>query len=167
MKTVLKLLAKGLGVTAICFAFYFFNNDKPIINNSLAVEYNTVPYEVVNHQPLGILYGQLTGYGPDCRGCSGITAAGHDVRDGNIYFTDKQYGRIRIIAADRKFRFGTIMKITAKNLYDEPFIAIVLDRGGLIKNNVFDLLFEKEEGLRTIIGRQHNVKYEILRYGWK
>ena len=135
---------------------------------NMAINYNSVPYNVVSYDVIENFYGQLTGYGPDCFGCkTGRTAYGYNVKDGNIFYNDKQYGRVRIVAADKKFPYGTILRITAPNLYDYSFVAIVLDRGGKIKDQKFDLLFESEEGLRRLIGYQRNVKYEVLRYGWK
>ncbi len=166
-------------IIIFCFTLLFFLFNAMVIFSSTervekmsdtiisaAVKYNSVPYRVLSPKTLETFYGDLTGYGPDCRGCLGITASGYDVRDGNIYYNDEEYGPIRIVAADRRFKFGTIIKVTANNLYDYSFITIVLDRGGLIKGDVIDLLFEKEEGLRAVIGRQNNVKYEVLRFGW-
>ena len=57
------------------------------------------------------------------------------------------------------------MRITVPNIYKEPIVAIVLDRGYLIKNDKFDLLFNNEEETKPV-GRQKNVKFEVLRYGW-
>ena len=46
--------------------------------------------------------GTITGYGPDCVGCSGKLGCPpyQDVRNGNIYYEDKDYGKIRILARD-------------------------------------------------------------------
>jgi 3D (Asp-Asp-Asp) domain-containing protein len=134
------------------------NDNVSKVNKTL---YNAVPHEIVFETFDGV----LTGYGPDCKGCSGKTASGYDVRNGNIYFDDVSYGNIRIIAADKKYPLGTIMRITVSNILDEPITAIVLDRGGAIKNNKVDLLYEAENSTQSI-GRQKNVKFEILRYGW-
>ena len=72
--------------------------------------------------------GSLTGYGPDCYGCGGKTSTGYDLRE-NIYYEDAEYGTIRIVAADKYFPFYSIIRIS--NVPGmEPFIAIVLDRGG-------------------------------------
>lgn len=156
-------------ILLISTSFYFFlsnslnNKGNKMITKSFI--YNSIPNNI-EYKALDVFYGQLTGYGPDCKGCIGITKSGYDVRNGNIYFNDKQYGKVRIIAADKKYKLGTIIKITAPKLYDYSFIAIVLDRGGKITGNNIDLLFEKEEGINRFVGRQKKVKFEVLRYGW-
>jgi 3D (Asp-Asp-Asp) domain-containing protein len=111
--------------------------------------------------------GSMTGYGPDCYGCGGVTSAGHDLRNGNIYYQDKTFGQLRIVAADPKFKFGTVLRVSGLKIYDEPFLAIVLDRGGAIKGEKMDLAFDSESNpLVDQIGYSRNVQYEVLRYGW-
>jgi 3D (Asp-Asp-Asp) domain-containing protein len=129
--------------------------------------YNSVPYSDINYNVLDSFTGYMTGYGPDCKGCTGLVYCKPypDVRNGNIYYDDKDYGTIRIVAADKAFPCGTIVRITVSKLYKDPLIAIVLDRGGLIKGKKFDLLFKDEEATKPV-GFQRNVKYEVLRYGW-
>lgn len=114
-------------------------------------------------------YGKMTGYGPDCYGCSGITASGMNVLNGNIYYNDNTFGNIRIVAGDKSIPFGSIIKITSTNISSEPVIAIVLDRGGMIgfqegKHSYFDLLFESEQAA-TFVGRQ-DATFELLRRGY-
>lgn len=107
--------------------------------------------------------GIATGYGPDCLGCSGITASGFDVSD-TCYYEDKEYGLVRIIAADKKYPFGTIIRISNK---DDSIISIVLDRGSAIGNNKrsqADILFQSER-LSYDYGVQ-DVFFEVLRYGF-
>lgn len=128
-------------------------------------------YDSANHieetNVLEIFSGQLTAYGSDCYGCSGITASGYDIRNGNIYYDDKEYGNIRIVAADRRYKFGTIVRISNLRFYDEPFIAIVLDRGFLIKGDIMDLAFDTVKNPDVLnLGREKKAKFEILRYGW-
>ena len=111
--------------------------------------------------------GTITGYGPDCIGCSGITASGYDVRD-TIYYEDYLYGQINIIAADRSLPFGTIVRFKNLATKSNDLIAIVLDRGGAIgfnKARQFDLLFASE-ALSYEFGIYYNVQFEILRYGF-
>lgn len=120
---------------------------------------------VKKEQGLEVIYGELTGYGPDCVGCSGKTASGYDVRNGNIYYNDKDFGKVRILAAPSTIPRYSIIRVTAKNVYDYSFLAIVLDKGGKVKNNIFDLLFETEKETISKVGRKKNVKFEILRYG--
>lgn len=169
MKKCVPLLFKVVYLMLVILAFHFFLPEgvekKAIFNDNIKktsrMEYNAVPKENI----IETFYGQLTGYGPDCDGCIGITTSGYDVRGGNIYYEDNLYGKLRILAADKKVPFGTIMRITVPNIYKEPIVAIVLDRGYLIKNDKFDLLFNNEEETKPV-GRQKNVKFEVLRYGW-
>ena len=107
--------------------------------------------------------GKMTGYGPDCKGCGGgVSCIRYNVRNGNIYYNDKDYGKIRILAADKKIPCGTIIRVSNLRKYKD-FYAIVLDRGGAIKGNLMDLLFVSEKSVD--IGRE-NVKYTIVRWGW-
>ena len=114
------------------------------------------------------LVGGLAGYGPDCSGCSPYTATGMYIGNGNIYYQDKQYGKVRIVAGDKSFPFGTIVKMSNTNYYDNsPIYAIVLDRGGIGRGKkfLFDLLFNSEKEASNIGSRQ-NVTFEILRLGY-
>lgn len=114
-------------------------------------------------------YGKMTGYGPDCVGCSGITASGMNVLNGNIYYEDETYGNIRIVAGDKSIPFGSIIRITGTTISTEPILAIVLDRGGMIgfetwKHSYFDLLYESEQAAIPV-GRQ-DATFELLRLGY-
>lgn len=128
------------------------NNDKLITNNTS------------NKEVLDVYYGNISHYGPDCSGCSGKTATGYNVTGGNIYYNDKTYGLIRIVAADKSIPFGTIVRL---NMNDGQVIAIVLDRGGIGFNKrfLFDLLCESEQE-SYILGVNKDTKIEILRYGF-
>lgn len=109
--------------------------------------------------------GPMTAYGPDCVGCSGITASGYNVRH-NIYYQDKTFGKVRILAADKSLPFGTIIRISGLNIADEV-IGIVLDRGSAIgfnKRSYFDLLYYSERETDSF-GCQ-NATYEVLRFGY-
>ena len=107
--------------------------------------------------------GTLTGYGPNCSGCSGKTASGYDVRNTSTYM-DPEFGEVRIVAADASIPFYTIVRIS--NIPDtDPIIAIVLDTGGAVgfgKHALFDLLFPSEQVAMPLT---YNVKFEILREG--
>lgn len=170
MKNKIPLWFKVVYIASVIIAFSVFLPNS--IRDNLAVRenvnevqrivYNAVPHEIV----LETFYVELTGYGPDCSGCvSGKTASGQDVTDGKIYYDDINYGKVRIVAADKKFPFGTIVRITAPTVSETPIVAVVLDRGGKIKGNKIDLLFESEANTGSI-GRQKNIKFEILRNGW-
>ena len=60
--------------------------------------------------------GKLTAYGPDCPGCSGRVGWGQNVTGGNIYYNDSTYGQLRIVAGDRKYPYGTIVRIKNSGL---------------------------------------------------
>ena len=109
--------------------------------------------------------GNITAYGPDCAGCSGITASGYNVLNGNIYYNDKTYGKVRIVASDKSLPFGTIVRI--KDISTEPIMAIVLDRGSAIgfnKKVYFDLLYNSEK--ETNFFGIKKATFEILRKGY-
>lgn len=122
--------------------------------------------QYVAERPVAFI-GTLTAYGPDCVGCGGNSACPprQNFKNGNIYFDDQVYGKIRVVAADRSLPCGSIVRISGINIYNEPVIAVVLDRGGAIKGNHLDLLFETEKNLQGF-GTSHQIKFEILRYGW-
>ncbi|MFJ5764219.1 3D domain-containing protein [Lysinibacillus sp. NPDC093210] len=93
-------------------------------------------------------------YGPDCKGCSGITVTGINVRETNYY------NGLRIVAVDPSvLPLGTIVEI--KTPY-ESFRAISADKGGAIKGYKLDILVESEE-VATKYGR-HNVQVRIIQY---
>ncbi|MFA6327361.1 MAG: hypothetical protein WCX15_00600 [Bacilli bacterium] len=125
-------------------------------------KYNSVPKDVSDKLILATFVGELTGYGPDCPKCIGITAGGHDARNGNIYYYDKEYGKVRIVASSRKYKMGTILRINSKRISSKPFYAIILDRG--VSGNVIDLLFPTQDEAR-FVGRQKNLTFEIMRIG--
>lgn len=129
-----------------------------------------VKKEEVKPLVLETLVGNIAGYGPDCAGCTSMkTASGKYIGEGNIYFDDATYGRVRIVAGDYSYPFGTIVKISNVDLYQkEPFYAVVLDRGGNIgkgKKFLFDLLFATESDAYQL-GTEVNIKYEIMRLGY-
>lgn len=122
--------------------------------------------KVANNSPVSFM-GKLTAYGPDCVGCGGGSACPprQNLKNGNIYFEDQTYGKIRIVAADRLLPCGSIVRITGINIYSEPILAVVLDRGSLIKGNHLDLLFTSESNLEGF-STSNNIKFEVIRYGW-
>ena len=111
-------------------------------------------------------YGKLTGYGPDCYGCTtGCTRTGHNLYN-SIYYEDSEYGTVRILAADPSFGKYAIFRVSNVPGMD-PFIGIVLDTGGNVgfgKGTLFDLAFATEKD-PDIIGLTKNVKFELLREG--
>lgn len=101
----------------------------------------------------------ITHYGPNCKGCSGITASGYNVKN-TIYYNDKEYGKVRIVATSRNIPLYTIIRIS--NYKKGSITAIVLDRG--VSGNKIDVLVESEKAA-TKLGIQKNAKVEILRWG--
>lgn len=132
----------------------------------------------VGRGALSIDYGSTTGYGADCAGCSGNVACstpsgGYNlIRDG-IFYNDSKYGSVRVVAADNsKFSCGTIMEID--NGIMKPFMAIVLDTGGAMRNAysngniLIDIAFpyESSSGIHSATNRSGDVKFKVYRYGW-
>lgn len=132
----------------------------------------------VGRKPISISYGSTTGYGANCVGCSGNVACStsygtHNlIRDG-VYYNDSKYGNVRIIAADNSmFQCGTIMEID--NGIMDPFMAIVLDTGGAMRdawsngNILIDIAFsyENSDGINSATNRSGNVKFKVYRNGW-
>lgn len=112
--------------------------------------------------------GTLTGYGPDCKGCTGVVyCAPHpNVQNNNIYYDDKEYGTIRILAADYSIPCGSIIKISNYKFNNyKDFYGIVLDRGSAIVGLTMDLLYESEDDT-IVVGRNYNIKFSIERWGW-
>lgn len=112
--------------------------------------------------------GKMSGYGPDCRGCSGYLASGSYVGDGTIYYSDAVYGQVRILAGDTTYPFGTIVRVKNSRVSSD-FLGIILDRGGAIgfgKKFLFDLLYPSEQlALKDEVS--YNTTFEILRYGYE
>lgn len=157
------------------------NNIKSVPVTNLSVSYRKVETEVVNTPKVYStfneaisnvgsgevsFYGKLTGYGPDCKGCGGRTACnGQNVKNGNIYYNDKKYGKIRILAADRSVPCGSVVRVNNIGGYSGPVMAIVLDRGGAIRGNHLDLLFETQKNMGNF-RTQSNIKFDIVRWGY-
>lgn len=123
--------------------------------------------------------GKLTGYGPDCAGCSskGNVACltknktKHSLITDGIYYEDSEYGKVRILsAATSKFKCGTIIEVTKPGV--TPFMAIVLDSGGDMrlawsKGTVWmDLAYSSNamSGSDNLLGK--NIKFNVQRWGW-
>ena len=118
------------------------------------------------YNPIYTFKGELTGYGGDCPVCSGRVACPPrmNVNKEGIYYDDKTYGTVRIVASSRNYPCGTILKFNVKKLSKEPIIAIILDRG--VGGNVIDLLTESEAWAGKYVGRVKNLQFEVLREGW-
>lgn len=128
---------------------------------------------------LDTFYGTITAYGPDCVGCSGITASGYRVAESvngvitsiTTTYMDEVYGELRVLAAATdKFPFGTVIRISGGRI-DGYINGIVLDRGGAMNNAwangkiLIDLLFATEKSVEVYDFGRQNVTFEVLRYG--
>lgn len=152
------------------------NNVKSVLSTRIVKQSTTLPTLVKNVNDIKKygannkikFIGTLTGYGPDCPGCGGIVYCrpNPDVRNGNIYYNDKEYGKVRILAADYAIPCGSIIHI--KNfsfVSNKELTGIVLDRGSSIVGLTMDLLYSSEADT-VIIGRQRNIEFTIERWGW-
>lgn len=145
-------------------------------NNVITTE---APIVVEKKTSIEEFTGRLTGYGPNCRGCSGTGNLACKTREkrvfslknDGIYYTDSVYGKVRIVAAaTSKFKCGTIITITKPG--QKPFTAVVLDTGGSMRkawaNGTvwMDLAYEDEAmaGSDNLTGS--NIKFSVQRYGW-
>lgn len=121
--------------------------------------------------------GMLTGYGPDCVGCSVIGNVACPTREGvkhslvhdGVYYNDVEYGKVRIVSADhRAFPCGTIIEIENNTL--DKVLAVVLDTGAGMRNAynagwiLIDLAFDTEAGTFGVTNK--NTKFTVKRYGW-
>lgn len=129
--------------------------------------------------PINQYIGTLTGYGPDCPGCSAVGNVACKTRentkhslinDGDTY-TDTQFGEVRILAAaNEKFPCGTIMEVN--NGRDETFVGIVLDTGGTMRqawarNEIWiDLAFSSQADAAQAGVTSKNTTFNVKRYGW-
>lgn len=127
----------------------------------------------------GLYVGKLTGYGPDCPGCSLVgnvscktyEGRNHSLINDGIMYNDRIFGSVRILAADNsKFPCGTIIKVNNGILNE--FYGIVLDtgssmRGAWANGNVWiDLAFSSQSVARTAGATSSNTKFSVQRWGW-
>lgn len=109
-------------------------------------------------------YGKLTHYGPDCALCGGhLGCNGQDARNGNIYYDDKEYGTVRIVASSQILPCGSIIRINVSEYDPNGMYAIVLDRG--VGQGVIDLLKSSQKA-KSPVRTVNNVKFDIVRYGY-
>ena len=130
--------------------------------------------------PYGEFNGITTGYGGDCIGCSGTVACRS--REGKymnlftdgVYYQDRQYGKVRIVAADHTlFGCGTIIEVD--NGRQAPFLAIVLDTGidmrrawrnqGIVHLDIA-FVYESDPGTYDVTVKNNGAKFSVQRWGW-
>lgn len=129
--------------------------------------------------PVNQYIGTLTGYGPDCPGCSQvgnvacktIDKKSHSLIHDGYTYTDNQFGKVRILAASHElFPCGTIIEVD--NGRDVPFVGIVLDTGGTMRqawqnNEVWiDLAFSSQEEAANAGVTSKSTTFVVKRYGW-
>ncbi len=126
--------------------------------------------------------GKLSGYGPDCVGCTGTGNLAcktrenktHSLVNDGIYYEDSEYGKVRIVAAALKgFPCGTIVQITKPG--KDTFTAIVLDTGASMANSWaqgkvwMDLAYSTQKD-KTVFGADgltgNNISFSVQRWGW-
>lgn len=121
--------------------------------------------EITKYNVLETFTGTLSAYGADCSGCSTRTSSGFDISK-SIYYNDKKYGNVRILAGDRKYPYGTIVNLKLSD--KKEMKGIVLDRGGDIgigKKFQFDILLNSQKEAYKF-GTRKNTTFEILRLGY-
>ena len=126
---------------------------------------NLVPAGVIS-DVLETQVGTMSAYGLDCSGCSGRVGARYDAASNNVRYYDPTYGEARIVAGDKKYPYGTMVRVVNSKI--GTFYAIVLDRGGDIgigRRYMFDLLFYTEAEAYQF-GLSRNTTFEIVRYGY-
>lgn len=126
----------------------------------------------------GEYVGKLTGYGPDCAGCSGTgnlachtsNKGKHNLFTNGIYYEDQEFGSVRILSAATAFPCGTIIKIEKDSM--EPFYAVVLDRGGSMNkawsNGTvwIDLAYASVADARNGNLSGKNIRFSVQRWGF-
>ena len=165
---ILFFIRKESTLTLSSFSIAAVNNNlDKAVDISVIRENQSELFSKGTYNPLYTFTGELTGYGGDCPLCSGRVGCPPriNVLKEGIYYNDKTYGTIRIVASSKNYPCGTILRFNVKKLSKDPIIAIVLDRG--VSGNVIDLLTESEEYAGKYVGRVKNLKFEVLREGWK
>lgn len=125
---------------------------------------STSVVEEIKNDVIASYSGSISFYNANCVGCSGITSTGIDVSDGRLYYQDKTYGNVRIIAAGNEIKKWSIVRIKNSSLGKDS-LAIVLDRGGDIgqgKKFIIDVLTNSNENKG---GVEKNITVEVIREG--
>jgi len=128
----------------------------------------------------GIYNGKLTGYGPDCPGCSQVgnvscltrEGTNHSLINDGLYYKDITYGNLIILAADHTmFPCGTVVKVNNGILNE--FYGIVLDTGIAMRNAWrnegivwMDLAFSSQKEALTGGATSSNTNFSVQRWGW-
>ncbi|MFI3283810.1 MAG: 3D domain-containing protein [Erysipelotrichaceae bacterium] len=161
----------------------------------LSVTYVPNSLEVKEVEPILYSYGSpvevgayfysdfTTCYGVNCVGCymdeNGIggTSAGIKLTTSSVRQSDGTwqtgitYDGYYIIATDQSIPLCTVVEISSHGFsghglsYGEPFLAIVLDRGGAITGNDIDLYTGDETNSGMTNSKRSGVRVEIVEFG--
>lgn len=157
--------------------------------NGLSYTYDGVDYTILTNMTpqvekkgtgkSGAYVGHLTGYGPDCPGCSKVGNVSCKTREGSkhsliydgITYIDSIYGEVRILAAETKvFPCGTIIKVD-NGVMDE-FYGVVLDTGYTMRKAWsegvvwIDLAYSSQSEKEIKKATSSNTKFNVQRWGW-
>lgn len=131
------------------------NQQNQILELSMEVE--NLNSELNYYNSLRQLDVVATAYTAFCKGCSGITATGHNVKN-TVYKNG-----YRVVAVDPNvIPLGSLIYVETDST---RFIGISDDTGGSIKVNKIDILVENES-LAYNFGKQ-NAKVTVLRSGYE
>lgn len=125
--------------------------------------------------------GKMSGYGPDCPGCSKTGNVSCHTKNGGkhsliydgIYYQDEEYGNVRILAAAKTvFPCGTIIEIN--NGINPPFLGVVLDSGSSMQKAWnssrtvwIDLAYATQNDARnTTTPGGNGIQFTVKRYGF-
>ena len=149
-----------------------------VYENSSIIEAKRDKIVEIGTAPIGEFTGKLTGYGPDCVGCSqqgNVSCLTKDkkkysLKNDGIYYNDEKYGKLRILASSSSFSCGTIIEVSKG---DYKFNAIVLDRGydmnRAYKNGKiwFDLAYDSQASVSSDSKNLgNNFNFKVKRWGW-
>ena len=150
------------------------SQDMPVVEEVVVEKevQEVVPEVVPEPSQNEIIYGKMSGYGPDCVGCSGEDDGIGVFAMGVRYHKDKgvrqwdgtykkgvTYEGYYIVATDRSIPFCTVLEITNHRFEGSgiennvPFQVIVLDRGGVIQGNRLDLFIGLETNMEIGYGK--------------
>lgn len=161
------------GIKDIIYNVKKINGEK-VSSETIGEEITTEPIHrtlEVGTITTGEIYsGRITSYGADCIGCGTRTAAGlyvttTGVKNEPTATLTFNGGEYYVLAADRQFPFGTILKVY-NHSYDipDPFYGIVLDRGGAVKGTKLDL-YSGSQRTPLFGGHGGMMEFEVIAYG--
>jgi 3D (Asp-Asp-Asp) domain-containing protein len=167
-KSRLDLIANNLDQEGLDIVINEINGLQDDVKEELISYYSDIENYIRLYSVKESLTGKVTTYTAFCSdGCHGYTASGRYVGN-SVYYYDNDYGKVRIVAGDKSYPFGTIVRFNNLSYFGGEVYAIVLDRGGAIGKNrraLFDLLLETERSANDF-GIARGVSCDILRLGY-